>query len=756
MKKNQILAASVLAIVVLLFFVFKNKIQSGDQIITITYPFNNAVFPADIIAPTFRWEVENDRNTKFQIVISKAGSVLLKEKNITKKEWRPSATQWEILKAAAADEKIDVLISDLKEQTKGAQISLQVSSDKVDAPIFFRSVPLPFKFARENLKKIRWHFGEIKNETKPHVVLENIPVCANCHSFTPNGSTIAMDVDARNDKGAYTICSLDEETNFSQDSLIHWSDAQEGKFTYGLLSQISPNGRYVVSTLKDCEIFVDRDDMEYSQLFFPVKGILVIYDRLKEEYFELEGANDTMLIQSNPIWSPDGEEIYFTRALAKHFEESALHNGSTPKGEDIVRYKKFEQSYLSRDSLMKFDIYKIPFNNGTGGKAIPVEGASHNGLSNYFPKISPDGKWLAFCQAESFMLLQKDSKLMIKSLPDGETKAMQSNTNNMNSWHSWSPNSKWLVFSTKAMGPYTQLFLTHINEKGEAAPPVYLENFSFEKYANNIPEFVNTEYNSNLKINPIFIGENDFIIRTGEIKEKEGDIEGAYKAFDKAVKKFPKQAEAYFKRGYISFIKDDILKSILDFNKALEIQEHSDYYTYRGLAYLKLGKYNDVINDLSKASELAPTSFTPYAYIGVAYLRSNQFSNAVRSLEKAVELYQEDDLTYYYLGLANYSLKNWKDAELAITKAIGLGLKNSSRNPVSTIRGEARFYLEDYYGAIEDLSEAVKITTQDSELFFMLGKAQWETGLKKKAKENLLMAKKLGSAKAAKFLAEIR
>jgi Tol biopolymer transport system component len=46
----------------------------------------------------------------------------------------------------------------------------------------------------------------------------------------------------------------------------------------------------------------------------------------------------------------------------------------------------------------------ISFNNGKGGKAMPIEGASNNGLSNYFPRVSPDGKWLLFCQAESFMI----------------------------------------------------------------------------------------------------------------------------------------------------------------------------------------------------------------------------------------------------------------------------------------------------------------------------------------------------------------
>ena len=34
-------------------------------------------------------------------------------------------------------------------------------------------------------------------------------------------------------------------------------------------------------------------------------------------------------------------------------------------------------------------------------------------MSNFFPKYSPDGKWIVFCKAKSYMLLQPDSELYI-------------------------------------------------------------------------------------------------------------------------------------------------------------------------------------------------------------------------------------------------------------------------------------------------------------------------------------------------------
>lgn len=749
MKKILLPGIILIILVAIFYFIQKGTNPENSESLNITYPFNNSVFPADIIAPTFNWLDNNMDVTKWHVSVSVSDSVLIKDIETSNKNWHPSTEEWNMMIDKSIGKEITVTVKGINRQVVSqAKVTIQIINDKVEAPIFFRAVPLPFKFARENLKRVRWYLGDISNETKPHSLLDNIPVCANCHSFTPEGETVAMDVDARDDKGAYTISALQKEILFAEDSIIHWSDYQEGKFTYGLLSRISPNGRYVVSTLHDCEIFIDRKDLEYSQLFFPFKGILVVYDRKEKQYFELNGANDTMLVQSNPCWSPDGKYIYFARARAKHFEESGIHNGSVPKPENAPRYNVFERHYLKRDTLIKFNIYRIPFNKGRGGKAVPVAGASHNGYSNYFPKISPDGKWLVFCRAESFMLLQKDSKLFITPTDGGETRQMTCNTDNMNSWHSWSPNSKWLVFSSKAFGPYTQLFLTHINEDGSDSPPVYLEKFSFNKYANNIPEFVNIRYDKEMKINPTFLSDNDFIVRIGEIKLKDGDIEGAFKAFNKAVKMFPEKSEPYFKRGKISFQKGQIIMAIEDFNRAIKLDRLPEYYTSRGIAYLKLDRIDKVIEDLSVASELDPSSFTPLAYLGVAYTKTDKYAQAIKCLEKAVSLYDQDGYTYYYLGLARYSIEDWDKANQAFTQATHLGIPGSVKNHTYVMRGEARLNIGNYTGAIQDLNTAIKLSPNNPASYYLKGKAQLEAGMRNEALKSLNKAKQLGSVEA--------
>jgi Tol biopolymer transport system component len=75
----------------------------------------------------------------------------------------------------------------------------------------------------------------------------------------------------------------------------------------------------------------------------------------------------------------------------------------------------------------------------------------------------------------------------------------------MNSWHSWSPNGKWLVFASKAYSDYTQLCVTHIDENGYSTPPVLLEHLTAPNRAANIPEFVNAHPESIAGIHERFL-----------------------------------------------------------------------------------------------------------------------------------------------------------------------------------------------------------------------------------------------------------
>ena len=70
------------------------------------------------------------------------------------------------------------------------------------------------------------------------------------------------------------------------------------------------------------------------------------------------------------------------------------------------------------------------------------------------------------------------------------------NSDDVESYHSWSSNSRWLVFSSRRIdGLYTRPYLVHIDENGKTGKPFVLPQedpdfYSRFMFSYNIPEFV--------------------------------------------------------------------------------------------------------------------------------------------------------------------------------------------------------------------------------------------------------------------------
>lgn len=473
--------------------------------LTITYPFDNAIFPREIVAPRFRWTDPHSAAHEWLVTVRFDQSKVQLESLVHTPTWRPSPQQWELMKRHSVDGKAVVTVTDRgshdgTDTYSQGTVSLTTSKDPLHDSVFYREVVLPFSDAVKDPTRIRWRFGSIANDSTPPVVLENLPVCGNCHSFSADGKVLGMDVDYGNDKGAYALSRVAKEMNLVASDIITWSDYKRdpNNPTFGLLSQVSPDGRFVVSTVKDRSVFVARPDLAFSQLFFPIQGILVVYDSTTKTFSPLPGADDEAFVQSNPVWSPDGQSIVFARSAA--YQLKSLHS----KQNALLTPEECKE-FVDGQTLFKFDLYRIPFNGGKGGVAEPLAGASGNGLSNYFARFSPDGRWIVFCKANSFMLLQPDSRLYIMPAAGGEPRPLHCNTARMNSWHSWSSNSRWLIFSSKANSAYTQLFVAHIDEDGIDAPAVLLEHFTTPDRAANIPEFVSAAPGAIERISPRFL-----------------------------------------------------------------------------------------------------------------------------------------------------------------------------------------------------------------------------------------------------------
>ena len=614
--------------------------------LTIVYPLDGALFPPEIAAPTFRWEDCQAEADRWQITLEFHGEEAPISSYCDAAEWTPSEAQWEKIKHLSRERPANVTVLGYHQMerdrilSKGS-VSISTSEDEVGAPLFFREVNLPFLTAvKDPALHIRWRFGEISSKEPPPIVLDKLPVCGNCHSFAADGSTLAMEVDSGNDKGAYAILPVEEQISINPDKIITWSDyrPEDGTKTFGLLCQISPDGRYVVGTVKDRALAVYRPDLAFSQLFFLVKGILATYDRETESFSALPGADDPDYVQTNATWSPDGETIVFAKSCSEVYDPPGLSDI-----DGTLVPERFARVFSEGERQFKYDLYRIPFNGGKGGKAEPIPGASNNGMSNYFPKFSPDGKWIVFCKAASFMLLQPDSELYIIPAEGGDPRRLRCNTGRMNSWHSWSPNGKWLVFSSKAYSVYTQLFLTHIDDQGRSTPPVVLSNFTEKNRAANIPEFANVKPSAIRRIRAEFLDDKNYV-RAGDAFRFQGEPDNAIELYRKALEFNPKNAVAL---------------------------------THWGACLWEKGNAGEAKDLLVRAISLEPDLAGAHCTLGLVFRQQNQLKEARDALREAVRLDPDYILAHLYLGIVLNQLGELDEAETHLTEVTRLDPSDS-------------------------------------------------------------------------------
>jgi tetratricopeptide (TPR) repeat protein len=671
--------------------------------VLITYPLDGSLFPPEISAPTFRWKDEDPRSDLWLVSVESADGRGRINDLAAQPEWRPEPAVWESIKSRSRETPAVVIVIGLHRQAPSqtlsvGRVTIKTSSDPVGAPLFYREVNLPFADAVKDPTTIRWRFGAVSSVQSPPVVLENLPVCGNCHSFSADGSALGMDIDYANDKGSYALAGVTASMTLDKDKIITWSDYKrdEREPTFGLLSQVSPDGRFVVSTVKDESVFVPKPGLDFSQLFFPVKGILCVYDRQTGTFQSLPGADDPKLVQSNPTWSPDGKYVVFAAAEAHKVRQPGDQRKILLSPEDC-------REFLVDGKPFKFNLYRIPFNEGKGGKAEPLDGASFNGKSNFFPRYSPDGKWIVFCQAQNYMLLQPDSELYIIPSEGGEARRLQANTRRMNSWHSFSPNGKWLVFSGKPDSPYTRLYLTHIDEQGESTPPVVLDRLTAPDRAANIPEFVNAAPSAIRQIREQFVDDVSYARAAREYYMSQ-DFEGA-----------ERQAR-----------------------KALELNsKNGDALHFLGLALFGRRQYEDAIRYLSEAAQVKPNDGRVQVDLGAVFVAENRLEEGIRHLRRALELAPELPEAHFNLGVAEFRRGNKPEALTCWLRTAELQPQNYEAHYNAAL-------LLDELGrrdqAVEHYRQAAQLKPQDALTQAQLGVALFAQGAVREGLEQLSQA----------------
>ena len=227
-------------------------------------------------------------------------------------------------------------------------------------------------------------------------------------------------------------------------------------------------------------------------------------------------------------------------------------------------------------------------------------------MSNSFPKISPDGKWIVFVEAHNGQLMRPDGKLYIVPAAGGVARRMNCNTPLMNSWHSFSPNGRWLVFSSKSRSPYTQMFLTHIDADGHDTPAILIENSTAANRAVNIPEFINMPPAG---IDHIDTPAIDFYKQfdVAEDLAKKGQYGAALPEWVKALSMDPNDAHALNNYGQTLARAGETDKAIAELRKALAAEpEYPEAENNLGFVLAAAGRSDDAVEHYRRAIDLKP------------------------------------------------------------------------------------------------------------------------------------------------------
>lgn len=274
--------------------------------------------------------------------------------------------------------------------------------------------------------------------------------CMNCHTpLANNPATMLIGVRS---------ARLGRSTLLVQDGRVKKIDR---KFGY---SSWHPGGHLAVFSVNNLPIFFhsagkelrDTTDRDSYLAFFRVDT---------QEVRPCPQLSKMHRLENWPVWAPDGRHLYFCSAPKLWTNEV----DNPPQGYQEVRY----------------DLERIPYDAETGqwGRVETVLSADTTGQSIAMPRISPDGRWLSFCMFDHgfFPNWREESDLYLIDLDAAkqngkpEYRRMELNSNQSESWHSWSSNSRWIIFSSKrGHGIFTRLYLSHIDDTGRAHKPFIL------------------------------------------------------------------------------------------------------------------------------------------------------------------------------------------------------------------------------------------------------------------------------------------
>ena len=390
---------------------------------------------------------------------------------------QPDIDDWKQLTAAAKGKAIQVetYACNDGQWTRFKPFNIYVSPDSIDPYISYRLIHPSYNLYEELTISQRSLENFDESVIYDNMLCTDGPdgQCINCHNYQQYNPD-RMQFHARHNMGG-TVIAYDGKTrkiNMRNDSILSAG-------VYPAWHPTLPLIVYSTNTTRQIFHLTHPNKIEV----YDTESDLIAYDVEKNEVTNIE--NDPDEFECYPFWAPDGKMVYYCSA---HFEYP-----------DTTQSKRFE--VVKNAYSIRYNLYRKRFNPETmefGPRELVFDADSLK-MSATLPRISPEGRFLLFTMAKYgvFHIWHHDADLWMIDLKAKKARpASELNSRDTESYHSWSSNGRWVVFSSRRNdGDYTRPFIAHIDKNGQGSRPFELPCADPDYHRQfmkcyNIPEFM--------------------------------------------------------------------------------------------------------------------------------------------------------------------------------------------------------------------------------------------------------------------------
>lgn len=294
--------------------------------------------------------------------------------------------------------------------------------------------------------------------------------CVNCHTF-------------RDNRAEDLVVQTRGGTGGSSTILVHDGKARkvDTRARFGSTGYASwhPSGEKIVFAVVKVRQFFHSERREVRDVI-DMDSALVVYDVAGGRVRVPKSLSRKDRLETFPCWAPDGRTLYFSSARKPWPDGGPF----PPKNYRDAKYDLMRVSYDPEAD--RWGTPETVLASATVGKSITQ------------PRVSPDGRWLLCTVAEygCFAVFQEDADLMMVNVATGQYEPLAISSDQSDSWHTWSSNGRWIVFSSKrGNGLLARPYISYVDATGTAHKPFVLPQEDAGFYDSlimtyNVPELV--------------------------------------------------------------------------------------------------------------------------------------------------------------------------------------------------------------------------------------------------------------------------